>query len=299
MNPSKNLAVSVHQKLLNKSRDENRVFNELLQYYAMERFLYRLGESAFTNQFVLKGAFVFRVMEMPPSRPTRDLDFLGFTENSVENIIAIVKDICDVPVPDDGLVFDPSSVIGKRINERAEYSGVQVTFLGFLGSARINMQLDIGFADVISPAPSKIDIPATLEKMATPVIYVYPPETIVAEKFQAMVDLGMMNSRLKDFYDLWFLSTTINFSFPVLADAIQQTFHHRRTELPSAIPPGLMPEFAAAKQVQWEALLKKNRLFNAPPELDEVLLHLKGFLGPFLGEKQDHPRRWIPNHGWN
>lgn len=292
------MAASVHQRLLNKSRTENRVFNELLQYYAMERFLFRLGQSQYANQFILKGAFVFRVYQYPHLRPTRDLDFLGFTGNSVVNIENIVKEICMQPVPDDGLVFDLSSVVGKTINESADYSGVQVAFLGHLGNARVNMQLDIGFADVVTPEPIRTEVPAMLLEMSPPVIRVYPPETIVAEKFQAMADLGMMNSRLKDFYDLWFLSRTVEFSFPVLAKAIRKTFTHRGTELPPVFLSALRPEFALVKQAQWEALIRKTRLQDAPSGLDEVLFALQEFLGPFLGESQNYPKYWKPGQGW-
>ena len=298
MNQTVNTAASVRQKLLNISRTENRVFNEVLQYYAMERFLYRLGQSPYANHFVLKGAFVFRIMEMPVSRPTRDLDFLGITRNSVENVVNLVKEICEVTVPEDGLIYDPVSVCGKVIKGSADYPGVKVSFLAYLGKARINMQLDVGFADVVTPEPKTQQVPTILPQFAAPVVRVYPPPTIVAEKFQAMVDLGMMNSRLKDFYDVWFLSENVEFSFSELKLAVHNTFIHRQTEIPSETPIALTADFAITKQVQWNALIRKNHLDDAPADFSEVLILLQRFLVPICLGSDEGLLQWVPGRGW-
>jgi len=211
-----NAATSIHQRLLNKTAAEHRTFNELLQYYAIERFLHRLGESPYCDRFVLKGALVFLAWQAPLTRPTRDMDFLGFTSNSVDNLIRIVQEVCNQPVEPDGLMFDPASVHGEIIKEEADYEGVRVRFLGFLGKAQIHMQLDVGFVDIVTPNPETIEFPVILDNMSKPCIRAYPPETVIAEKFQAVIALGMINSRMKDFYDLWFMTQTMEFGFPLL-----------------------------------------------------------------------------------
>lgn len=298
MTADTNLPASVHQKLLNKAAVEHRPFNELLQYYAIEQFLYRLGRSQYRNHFVLKGAFVFLAWQIPLSRTTRDIDFLGFTENSVKNIVQIVRKICDEVIEPDGLSFDPKSVEGEIIKEDADYQGVRVNFIGFLGKTKINMQLDVGFADVVTPQPIELVIPTILIEQNKLNVRAYPPETVIAEKFQAMVALGMFNSRLKDYFDLWHITNIMEFDLDLLRTAIGNTFMQRNTPLPENFPVALSREFAEQKQVQWMAFIRKSQIVNAPIEFRIVVDQLIGFFDPIIHNKEYEHLRWTLRDGW-
>jgi hypothetical protein len=277
---AQNVPASVHQRLLNKARETDRPFNELLQYYAMERFLYRLSNSPHSEKFILKGALMLTVWEAPIGRPTMDIDMLGQTENSVEGVVSLVQDVCNQEVEPDGTVFDPDSVFGERIREDADYEGVRVRFRGYLGNARIAMQLDVGFGDVVVPSAHTTEYPTILEFPA-PEIRGYSRESVVAEKFEAMVKLGLLNSRMRDFYDIWLLSRQFDFEGMVLADAIRSTFAARKTEV-SADPTAFSEEFAndETKSTQWLAFLRKNRIPEAPENFKEVVAIVADFLVP-------------------
>ncbi len=298
MTAASNLSASIHQKLLNKATAEQRPFNELLQYYAIERFLYRLGESSYSQRFVLKGALVFLAWQAPLTRPTRDIDLLGFTENSVENLVQIVREICDQAVEPDGLSFDPKSMEGEIIKEDADYQGVRVKWLGYLGKARINMRLDVGFADIVTPAPKEMEIPIILDGLNKPCIRAYPPETVVAEKFQAMVALGTVNSRMKDFFDLWYMANSMEFELGLIREAIENTFKQRNTPIPKQMPIALTKEYAVQKQVQWAAFLKKSQIADAPPNLLRVIEKLQAFFDLVIRSEQLRDLQWSPNAGW-
>jgi hypothetical protein len=214
-----NLAASIHQRLLNQAFVLHKPFNEILQYYAIERFLARLDKSLYRNRFVLKGALAFHVWHAPLGRPTRDMDFLGYTSNSLQNLITIVKEICSQPVEEDGISFQPESVVGENIQEQRDYSGLRINFRGFLGNAKVHMRVDVGFSDLVTPQPTEMVYPTILDGLAAPRLLTYPPETMVSEKFHVIVSLELVNSRLKDFYDLWFMAETMNFDFLLLQSA--------------------------------------------------------------------------------
>jgi len=203
--PHRDIAASVRQRLLNHARETGRPFNELLQYFAMERFLYRLSKSPYVDNFVLKGALMLTVWEAPLSRPTMDIDLLGLIDNSIEDIVAVTKNICTQEVEPDGITFEPSGIEGERITEDADYGGVRVRFRGSLGTAHITMQLDIGFGDMVIPAADSLEYPTILD-LPAPKLRGYTKESTIAEKFEAMVKLGILNSRMKDFFDIWLLS---------------------------------------------------------------------------------------------
>lgn len=280
----KNVAASVHQRLLNVSRETGRPFNETLQYFAMERLLYRLSCSAYKDSFVLKGALLFRVWDVPDSRATRDIDFLAFLDDSPENLAAVFRDVCTIK-GDDGLAFDPDSVDAKTIKEDADYEGVRVRFRGLLGKARITMQIDVGFGDKVHPGPVRADYPVILD-LPAPALRMYPPETVGAEKFEAMVHLGSLNSRMKDFYDIWRLARQFEFDDPVLGEAIKQTFDNRGTEL---IPFGELKTELLENEILeklWSAFLAKTDI-TAPESFHEVLDEIALFLSPLL-ERIDH-----------
>lgn len=278
--PVKNLAASVRQKLANLSKESNRPFAELLQYYGMERFLYRLSQSKYGDSFVLKGALMFVVWETPRSRATRDIDFLAKIDNSIGTMTAMVKNVCQTNVTDDGLVFDADSVEGEVIKENADYSGVRVTFTGTLEKARISMQLDVGFGDAVNPEPIEINYPPLLD-LPAPKLRGYPPETVIAEKFEAAVKLDTANTRMKDFYDLWLLSRQFDFDGATLSNAIRATFARRGTIL-TATPTAFTPDFYedAQKQAQWRAFVTRTQLDGAPDTLRGAVQPIRDFLEP-------------------
>ena len=277
-NPT-NLAASVRARLQNHARATKRPFQELLQYYAMERFLYRLS-TTHRARFVLKGALMLHVWDAPLARATKDLDFLGRLDNSLENLERVMREVCTADVEPDGMAFDPATVKTERIKEDADYEGVRVRFIGLLGKARVTMQIDVGFGDVVTPGPVDITYPTLLDFRA-PALAGYPRETVVAEKFQAMVYLGSLNSRMKDFYDVWRLSRRFAFDGSALAKAIAATFANRGTAM-ETIPVSFTTEFTeqARTAAQWNAF--RNKLPNAecPETLAEVVALLAHFLLP-------------------
>jgi len=266
----------------------------------MERFLYRLSQSKFAEKFILKGALMFHVWDSKNVRATRDIDFLGYFENELDSVATIIREICETE-SNDGLIFDSKNLKTLRIKEDAEYEGVRVTFVARLSSAKIPMQLDIGFGDEVNPKPQYIKYPALLGD-ELPIIRGYPRETVVAEKFQAMVQLGEFNSRLKDFYDIWFLARGFAFDGVALANSIQKTFDHRNTKIESA-PIALSSEFSerADKQAMWAAFLKRSRLGSTPESLKEITDSLSQFLMPIvktLVDEKSFEKNWNPPGPW-
>ena len=233
----RDIGASVRQRLLNKSRTQGRPFQELLQYFAMERFLYRLAKSPYSDRFVLKGALLLTAWRAPQSRPTMDIDLAGRVNNQLDHIREVVAAVCEVDVEPDGIAFNRNSIEVTRIKEDADYEGVRVQFHATLARARIPMQLDIGFGDVITPGPTDIEYPSLLDFPAA-VLRAYPKETVVAEKLEALTALGLLNSRMKDFYDLALLSRMYPFEGEPLVKAISATFRHRGTTI-EAEPIGL------------------------------------------------------------
>jgi len=276
----RDIAASVRQRLLNHARETGRPFNELLQYFAMERFLYRLSKSRYVDNFVLKGALMLTVWGAPLSRPTMDIDFLGQINNSIEAIVTVIKDICRQQVEPDGITFDLTSIEGDRITEDADYEGVRVRFQGSLGTAHLTMQLDIGFGDVVIPAPASLEYPTILD-LPAPKLRGYSKESTIAEKFEAMVKLGALNSRMKDFFDIWLLSRQFDFEGQRLAAAIEKIFSTRGTDIQSE-PIALTNSFAEdpAKVAQWRGFIRKSRLTNVPQDFGEVIETIGVFLGP-------------------
>lgn len=277
-----NPAASVHQRLLNLARTNGRPFNEVLQFYGIERFLYRLAQSQYRDRLVLKGALMLLVWKTPVTRPTRDIDLLGRISNDLESVRSMVAEICRQAVEEDGLVFDPSTVTTERIAEDADYEGVRARFQGHLGKARIAMQIDLGFSDVITPAPVSISYPAMLGH-ASGVLMAYSRETVVAEKLEAMVALGQLNSRMKDFFDLWLLARTQDFEGRVVVEAISRTFARRQTQV-VVEPVCFSDEFATdpANVAQWTAFVRNGKLVGTPASFGNVVPVIRTFLRPAL-----------------
>ena len=278
--PPKNIAASVRQRLLIKARETRRPFSELLQYFAMERFLYRLSKSQYADNFVLKGALMLTVWEAPLTRPTMDIDLLGRIDNSIETIVEVTREICRQEVEPDRIDFDIATVEAERIAEDADYEGIRVRFRGSLDTARIVMQLDIGFGDIVIPSPEPTNYPTLLD-LPSPHLRGYSRESTIAEKFEAMVKLGILNSRMKDFFDIWLMLRQFDFEGPILAEAISKTFFTRATNIQSE-PLALTNSFAedAAKAAQWRGFIRRNRIENAPQNLIEVVTAIDAFLGP-------------------
>ena len=295
----KNIAASIHQRLLNVARDTKRPFNEVLQYFAMERFLYRLSVSGHAQAFVLKGALLFRVWDILDTRATRDIDFLAFVDNTPERLSQIARDICAVEEAVDGLVFDADSITAKTIKEHADYEGIRVSLRGYLGKAEVSMQVDVGFHDAIHPATVDAAYPSILG-LPAPLLRTYPRETVIAEKAQAMVHLGSLNSRMKDFYDIWRLARQLDFDGGTLSEAVRQTFDRRDTT-PIEFE-DLATELRENRNMakQWRAFLRKSQV-NAPDSFTEVLSEISDFLAPIflsLSSNDQFRQRWTPPGSW-
>lgn len=299
----KNMAASVRSRLADVARKNGDEFQLVLTRYAVERFLYRLAASGHGEVFVLKGAMLFQLWAAEPHRATRDVDLLGSGDSSVERLTAVARAACSADVPDDGLVFDPGSAAGGRIKEDQEYEGVRVTCVVRLGQARVALQVDIGFGDAVTPGPERVVYPTILDFPA-PVLLAYPRETVVAEKFQAMVALGIANSRMKDFFDLWVLARDFPFDGAVLARAVAATFHRRATPVPASPPLALTAGFGSdlGKVKQWEAFVRKGRLRSGGATLGEVCRALNGFLMPVsraAEASKEYAASWPPGGPWS
>ena len=298
---AKKTSVSVHDRLLNMARESSRPFNELLQHFAIERFIYRFSKSPYADKFILKGALMFSTWSAATSRPTMDIDLLGKIDNSLEKIEAVIIEACGMEVEEDGMIFHGQTVTATRITEDADYEGVRVRIKGNLGNARVSLQIDIGFGDVIVPGPSKVAYPALLE-FTPPELNGYTMETTIAEKYQAMVKLGVVNSRMKDFYDIWMLSNKFDFDGEVLSKAIESTFKNRKTDLSNA-PAVFDPSFGrdGIKQAQWKTFIRKTRLSNVPGEFEDVVVGIKMFLEQpvrSLADRRPFNSKWKASGYW-
>lgn len=305
MNQSnQNLAASVRQKLQNFSQQQKDDFQSVLTRYALERFLYRLSRSPYQNQFILKGALLFFLWSNQTHRPTRDLDLLGYGESTVSSLEEIFREICQIPVEPDGLEFKHEQAIGSPIKEKQEYEGVRIKLPAFLSGTRtrINLQIDIGFGDAVTPRAMEVEFPTILSEFPPPSLRAYPRETAIAEKFQAMVELGIANSRMKDFYDVWYLAQNFEFQGEQLRAAIQATFDRRRTPIPQELPFALTPQFCLQKQIQWNAFFSKTKLNINGQTFAEVVSVLQAFLMPpclAAAKGESFEKDWDSSQNWH
>jgi hypothetical protein len=296
MSTPTNIAASVRQRLLNRSREDNRSFNELLQYYSMERFLYRLSVSAYESHYILKGALMLRAWNSPEFRPTMDIDMLGRTGNDEANIIPQIREVIAMEVEPDGLSFDADSIQSERITEDADYEGIRIHFRGALGTARINMQIDIGFGDVVYPGPERAELPCMLDAPA-PSLLCYSRESTIAEKFEAMVSLGELNSRMKDFYDVWLLSRQFAFELEKLAEATKRTVKQRGTELAEPID-AFSQAFVTSRQPLWTAFRKRLKQEHLPESFAEITAEVEAFMSPVI-KGEPTQASWLPAGPWS
>jgi len=277
----KNIPFSVSEKLKNKARQDKRPFNELLQYFAMERFLYRLSKSKHADFFILKGALMLQVWNSSQWRPTMDIDMLANTSNSESNLAAIIRNIIETPIEEnDGICFYSDTITTKMIKEDADYHGVRILFQASLDTAKIHIQIDVGFDDIVYPGKELRDFPVQLN-FSQPRLNVYSKESVIAEKFEAMVKLGNLNSRMKDFYDIWLLANHFQFEVDDLAEAIRLTFNHRKTSLPTIIV-AFSDSFVLLKQIQWKAFKNKTGQKDLPESFGDIVQKIKEFLEPIV-----------------
>jgi hypothetical protein len=299
----KNLPASIRQKLVNLARERNDDFGLVLIKYGLERMLFRLSKSKYRDTFILKGALLFEPWTKERYRATRDVDFLAKGDNSPERFIRIFQEISAIEVQDDGLRFDPKMVKADHIKEDADYEGVRVTLTAFLDKAQIPIQIDIGFGDAISPGPIESEYP-TLLNLPGPRLLTYPRETVVSEKLEAMVKLGIANSRMKDFHDLRSLSKTFEFDGKALVNAVRATFERRGTAWPhGSTPLAFTPEFYEDenKIKQWRAFCNENRPRVQEIELKALIERLIMLLLPVIKPAQADQRlesKWSPDHQW-
>jgi hypothetical protein len=275
-----NVAASVRQRLLNIAREKSEAFDLVLTRYALERLLFRIGRSEWRARFLLKGAMLYTLWYDAPYRPTRDLDLLAFGDSDIAHLEEVFRALCGVPVEDDGITFLEDSVHGSEIRGESEYQGVRVHMSSTLAGAVIPLQIDVAFGDVVLPAPEEILYPTLLD-LPAPQVLAYPRYSVVSEKFQAMVMLGIANSRMKDFYDIWEMARQLDFDGLILSRSLAATFERRQTALPAGVPLALSDSFTQdrGKITQWNAFIRKNRL---PTEatLMEVAAFLRDFLMP-------------------
>lgn len=251
----------------------------MLQYYAMERFLYRLTQSDHSDKFILKGALMLSVWNASDTRPTMDIDMLGKTDNEIDSICRQVAEIAAIKM-DDGLLFDLTSIKGERIKEDADYEGVRVRFIGVLDNARVVMQIDVGFGDIVHPEAIITELPTILDS-PVPKLLCYSRESAIAEKFEAMIKLGELISRMKDFYDIWLLSRQSEFDSNDLSKAIQLTLENRGTTLPKVIT-AFTSEFTQSKQKQWEAFRNRLRQDHIPVSFVDIVKEISDLLMPII-----------------
>jgi predicted nucleotidyltransferase component of viral defense system len=275
---TRDIGASVRARLLNLARERGQVFDLLLTRYALERLLYRLSVSKYRNRFVLKGAILLTTWFDDPHRPTRDLDLLGFGDASSSTMLALWKDVCDTALHD-GITFDSDALRVDPIHEELEYGCLRIRTTATLSGARISVTVDVGFGDAVEPGIEEIELPVLLD-LPAPRLRAYARETVVAEKFHAMVALGHANSRMKDFYDVWVLSKTYAFSNERLARAVAATFTRRRTPIPDTPPDAFTPEFFRneGKLRQWSAFVRD--LSGEIPPFATIISELAAFIGP-------------------
>ncbi len=301
--PVKNIPASILARLKTQSTIMQRPFAEILQYYAMERFLYRLSRTRYAEKFVLKGGLLFYVWNLDKRRPTRDIDFRGYVPNDSASLSTIIMTIMGEIVPEDGITFDLRSVSVEETQIDADYQGVRVKLNAHLERTRIPVQIDIGFSDALVSNVEAIDYPGILPELKNAQLKGYPKESVAAEKFHAVIRHAELNSRMKDYYDLWLLAETFEFEGYKLQKGIETTFKKRETSLPLERPVGLTTRFGLTNQARWGSFLKKanletNGISDFALVIDRIWAFLQHPVQTSIKEQQSS-LKWHPNTGWN
>jgi hypothetical protein len=295
-------AASVLALLLNRARQTGEEFQRLLTVFCYERFLYRLGKSKGRQRLILKGAMLLRLWSDRPCRTTRDLVLLRRGGGSLDDIRSDMEMICATEVEPDGIVFDPASLRIDEIRAEDEYGGVRVILPARCGSARLRLQIDIGLGDFVWPSPQSNEYPVLLD-FPRPSILTYPPEAVVAEKFEAIIVLGERNSRIKDFFDLHYLAGRFEFDRAILAQAVGGVLTRRKTPVPSEEPVGLTSAYweNSIRTSQIRAFIKRAGLTSPSLSGDEILGVLRPFLLPILEDMRlgrTPVGIWTPGGPW-
>ena len=299
----RNIPASVHTRLKNVARRQEVAFNLMLDRYAAERFLYRLSASTEVNRFTLKGAALLRVWSDVELRPTRDIDFHAVGRDDHDAVRASLADVCSVPCPEDGVVFDARTIRVETIRQDQEYGGLRARIQGRLGQVRLLLQVDIGFGDAISPEREKQDYPTLLD-LPVPRIWTYPRETLIAEKLEAMVSLGEKNTRVKDLWDIACLARRFAFDGETLRTAVAETFGRRGTALGREEPVALLPSYYEnpVRAQRWQVLQRQvGEGGDAPARLEDAGDELRSFLGPVCASLIDElpfTRSWPGGGPW-
>lgn len=302
MTSKSNLPQSVRDRLLNIAKDRGEDYNHILIRYGLERVLYRLSESKFRDDFVLKGATLFIYWYGKTHRPTLDMDLHSNEKLKISDMQRITKEVCQVDVQGDGLRFDLDTLRGEEIREGKAYRGVRVKLKAKLGKADVPIQLDVGFGDSLAPGTELIVFPTLLD-FPSPKLQAYRPVTSIAEKCQFMVEAGVFNSRMKDYYDVWFLCNEFQFEGTSLKKAIESTFNRRKTKVPEEIPASLTADFFENSQKldQWGGFLERNNMSTKDLSLREVVNELREFLLPVfnsISSGKTLEKKWLPSEGW-
>jgi predicted nucleotidyltransferase component of viral defense system len=296
----KNVVASVLSKLRNTSTSSGAPFQQVLQHYAMERFLYRISKSKHAQSVILKGALLLKTIGIPTARPTMDIDMLREGKADQGTLLALVKDCATLNVEADGVTFLADSSVAEEITKNSEYKGTRILMDARMDNVRLKIQIDFGVGDVIVPGPRMIEYPVLLGGDIIELL-AYPVETAIAEKLQAMVELGSANSRMKDFYDVWMCSTHLDFNANTLVNSIDATFKNRQTPLPAGEFEALTPEFARAHRIQWNAFVKKIGEDHLAEIFVTVVEDLKNFAMPVLSSltrREKLTRTWKAGIGW-
>jgi len=299
---STGLAASVQVRLVRHAHTLKIDPNLVLARYAAERLLYRLSRSPYADQFVLKGALMLLVWLGEAIRPTRDADLLGFGTINEETLRQIFTDLCRMEVEPDGLEFDTSSLRVAPIRVEDAYGGQRATLVALLGTARLRVQVDVGIGDAVFPEPGWIEYPSLLD-LPKPRLRAYRPETAIAEKLHAMVELGSKNSRMRDFFDIQALAAAESFEGAVLSRAISETFGRRKTIVPGDTPMALTTQFAEieGKAAQWAGFVRRLPGTTASTDFAAVIAATAAFAGPVLAataKKVPFDKSWKPGGPW-
>ncbi len=298
-----NIPASIQARLKNIADESGRPFNEILQYYGMERFLYRLSKTPHVNDLILKGGLMFYGLGIPMRRVTRDIDFLGIAENMQKDILSVFRTAMSVSCPGDGVLFDPKTLRLSQTQAEANQGRIRIAFIGYLGKARMSIRVDVGFSDELASEALSMEYPVLLPGMKKPRLRGYPPESIISEKFYAMIRFADANSRWKDYYDIYLLTKTFEFESHSVANAIRSTFGNRPAELKDQVPYGLREPFAIAKQEEWESFLRKSKLsHDSIKDLKVVASGIWQFLEyplrELLSGGKTPNKRWTRDSGW-
>lgn len=301
MEKKKNIAASVRARLKNKAQETDTEFQTMLIRFGNERLLYRLSQSEYKTRFLLKGATLFAVWTGEPHRPTKDMDLLGFGNFDIPTLENIFREICGID-GGDGLEFRADSIKGTEIRADKIYQGIRITLQAFLDGAKIPLQIDIGFGDAVTPSAETKTLETILD-LPRPRLKIYPKETVVAEKFEAMVKLGIGNSRMKDFWDVQFLIRNFDFDGALLQKAIRATFAARETVFPQTLPIALTDAFVenAAVAADWKGFIRRGKI-TADTDFREVIESLRGFFAPLVeaeSRNADFERHWTFQTGWS